>query len=134
MDRYRKYEVEFDDFTKRHFGRKFEKKYRGRWGETKDDIVRFCERIEKTIHTDRMRLISSQGQYRLVKMYFTVLGTKLSPRAAGNRCILVVDDEKRLVRVLLVYAKGDLKSKNETVEWKMIIKEQFPEMGEIFGL
>ena len=67
-------------------------------------------------------------------MYFTVLGTKLSPRAAGNRCILVVDDEKRLVRVLLVYAKGDLKSKNETVEWKMIIKEQFPEMGEIFGL
>lgn len=129
-----KYRMEFDDFTERHFGKKFEKKYRDRWRETKDDIVRFCERIEKTINTNRMRLISSQGRYRLVKMYFTVLGTKLSPKAAGNRCILVVDDEKKTVRVLLVYSKGDLKSTHETAGWKMVIREQFPEIGEIFRL
>lgn len=134
MDHYRKYKVEFDGFTERHFGKKFEKKYKNRWKETKNDIVRFCERIEKTIDTDRMRLISSQGQYRLVKMYFTVLGTKLSPKAAGNRCILVVDDENRLVRVLLVYAKRDLRGAGETIGWKMIIKEQFPEVGNIFKL
>ena len=49
-------------------------------------------------------------------------------------CILVVDDRKKLVRVLLVYSKGDLKSTHETAEWKSIIKEQFPEVGERFGL
>ena len=134
MGHYNKYRVEFDDFTERHFGKKFEKKYRGRWRETKDDIVRFCERIEKTINTDRMKLIDTQGKYRLVKMYFTVLGTRLSPKAAGNRCILVVDDEKKLVRVLLVYSKGDLRGAGETVGWKMMIREQFPEVGERFRL
>ena len=134
MDHYKRYRVEFDIFTERHFGKKFEKKYRNRWLETKEDIVRYCERIEKTINTSRMRVISSQGQYRLVKMYFTILGTKLSPKAAGNRCILVVDDEKMLVRVLLVYSKGDLRSANETMGWKIVIKEQFPEIGEKFRL
>ena len=134
MDHYKKYRVEFDVFTERHFGKKFKKKYRNRWSETKNDIIWFCERIEKTINTNRMRVISSQGQYRLVKMYFTILGTKLSPKAAGNRCILVVDDEKKLVRVLLIYSKGDLRSGNETAEWKMIVKDQFPELGEKFRL
>ena len=134
MDHYKKYRVEFDDFTERHFGKKFEKKYKNQWTETRKDIARFCERIEKTINTNRMRLISSNGRYRLVKMYFTVLGTKLSPKAAGNRCILVVDDEKRLVRMLLVYAKGDLRGAGETTRWKMIIKEQFPDIGELFSL
>ena len=134
MDHYKKYRVEFDNYTKRHFEKSFEKKYRGRWEETRGDIVRYCERIEKTIMSNRAKLISSRGHYRLAKMYFTVIGTRLSPKASGNRCILVVDDKRKMVRILLVYSKHDISTVHETAEWKKIIKEQFHEVSEKFGL
>ena len=46
----------------------------------------------------------------------------------------MVDDKVRMVRVLLVYAKTDLPSKNETQQWKNIIREEYKDIAKIFGL
>ena len=119
MAQYREYEVIFEDFTERHYIKKFKKKYKSRWDETLGYIALMCSRIDQTILSSLASVISKNGQMRLVKMRFGIYGLKISPKVAGNRCILVVDDEKRLVR---------------TVAWKMIIRDQFPEVGEIFRL
>ena len=134
MVQYREYEVVCEEFTERHYIKKFKKKYKSRWNDTLDYILRMCRRIDQTILSSLASEISRNGQIRLIKMRFGIYGLNISPKASGNRCILVVDDEKRLVRVLLVYSKGDLRSGNETAEWKNVVKEQFPEIGEIFKL
>ena len=45
MDQH-KYKVVFEDFTKRHFIKNFEKKYKSQWNKTQDDIIFVCEHIE----------------------------------------------------------------------------------------
>ena len=40
----------------------------------------------------------------------------------------------RIVKVLLVYSKNDIPTRNETQEWKNIIKDQYPNIREIFNL
>ena len=133
MDRC-KYKVIFEEFTKRHFIKSFEKKYKSQWSKTQDDIVFVCEHIENMLLTKRADLISIADGCRLVKLDFAIFGIKISPKASGNRCILLLDDSMGIVRILLVYSKNDIPTHNETQEWKSIIKAQYPNVGEIFNL
>ncbi|MBQ3280133.1 hypothetical protein IJG92_00490 [Candidatus Saccharibacteria bacterium] len=110
------------------------KKYKSNWGKTLPGIIFMCEHIENMLKTQRADLIFTNGDYRLVKLDFAIFGTKMSPKKSGNRCILVVDDKLRLVRILLVYAKTDLPSKNETQQWKNIVREEYKDLAKIFGL
>ena len=84
--------------------------------------------------TKRADLISIADNYRLVKLDFAIFGLKISPKSSGNRCILLLDDDMRTVKVLLVYSKNDISTHNETQEWKNIIRNQYPSVGEIFDL
>lgn len=129
-----KYKVIFEDFTKRHFIKNFEKKYKSRWNKTQDDIIFMCEHIENMLLTEHTDLISAADNYRLVKLDFAIFGLKISPKSSGNRCILLLDDNLRIVRVLLVYSKNDIPTHNETQEWKNIIRDQYLHIGNIFNL
>lgn len=129
-----KYNVIFEDFTKRHYIKNFEKKYKTKWQRTKEDIIFVCEHIENMLLKNRADLISEAGNYRLVKLDFAIFGIKVSPKASGNRCILEIDDEISVVRILLVYSKNDINTRNETQEWKRIIKDHYPEIKEKFNL
>src|SRR5574344_460603 len=133
MDQY-KYKVIFEDYTKRHFIKKFERKYKPQWEKTQDDIIFVCEHIENMLSTKRADLISVADNCRLVKLDFAIFGLKISPKSSGNRCILLLDDDMRIVKVLLVYSKNDNSTRNETQEWKNIIKNQYPSVGDIFNL
>lgn len=133
MDQY-KYKVIFEDYTKRHFIKKFERKYKPQWEKTQDDIIFVCEHIENMLSTKRADLISVADNCRLVKLDFAIFGLKISPKSSGNRCILLLDDDMRIVKVLLVYSKNDISTRNETQEWKNIIKNQYPSVGDIFNL
>lgn len=133
MDR-RKYKVVFEDYTRRHFIKNFEKKYKSKWNKTQDDIIFVCEHIENMLSTKRADLISVADNCRLVKLDFAIFGMKISPKSSGNRCILFLDDDMRIVKILLVYSKNDIPTHNETQEWKNIIKAQYPSIGEIFSL
>ena len=83
---------------------------------------------------NRADLISTFGCYKLVKLDFAVEGTRISPKASGNRCILIVDEDTRAVKILLVYSKNEISPPNETQKWKAIIKGEYLEISNIFGL
>lgn len=127
-----KYNVVVEPFSERHFIKSFAKKYRTQWTKTLDNIIFMCEHIENVLKTKRADLISVNGDYRLVKLDFAIFGLRISPKKSGNRCILLVDDKMRTVRVLLVYAKTDLSSKSETQEWKKMVREEYKDVADKF--
>ena len=129
-----KYNVVFEEYTKRHFIKNFEKKYKSKWNKTQDDIIFVCEHIENMLFTKRADLISIAENSRLVKLDFAIFGLKVSPKSSGNRCILFLDDDMKIVKILLVYSKNDIPTNNETQAWKNIIKSQYPELAGIFNL
>lgn len=129
-----KYNVVFEEYTKRHFIKNFEKKHKSKWNKTQDDIIFVCEHIENMLFTKRADLISIAENSRLVKLDFAIFGLKVSPKSSGNRCILFLDDDIKLVKVLLVYSKNDIPTNNETQAWKNIVKSQYSELAEIFDL
>jgi hypothetical protein len=128
------YRVEFEPFTEKHYVKKFKKDYKDKWLSTERTIIAVCERIDNMLLYSRADLISVSGCYKLVKLDFAVEGTRISPKASGNRCILLVDENTRLVKVLLVYSKNEISSPNETQKWKNIIKDEYGEIAMIFGL
>jgi len=119
------FSVTIEDFAGRHFIKSFHKKYQGKWEMTLLAIVAELERIESLLLTDRAETISDVDGVQIIKTKFRVVGTKESAKTSGNRCIVALDKGKRTVSVLLVYSKTDLRGKNETAEWKAIIKEQY---------
>ena len=128
------YSVEFDEYTKRHYIKSFEKQYKSAWQKTQDTLVEVCKRIDVMLQLKRADLISTNGEFKLVKLDFAVEGTRVSPKASGNRCILLVNEQARSVSVLLVYSKNDIGTPNETAKWKSVIKSQFTEVCKIFSL
>lgn len=128
------YSVEFEAFTERHYTKTFAKKYRNAWGGTLKDIEEVCKRIDAVLEYKRADLISAAGQYKLVKLDFVVEGTRVSPKSSGNRCILVVDEDTRKVRILLVYSKNDISEPNETAKWKAAVKQEYADVAKIFNL
>jgi hypothetical protein len=128
------YRVEFEPFTERYYIKKFKKNYKDKWLATERTIIAVCERIDNMLLYSRADLISVSGCYKLVKLDFAVEGTRISPKASGNRCILFIDEDTRLVKILLVYSKNEISPPNETQKWKNIIKDEYREISEIFGL
>lgn len=113
------------DFAERHFIKSFQKKYQRGWDVTRLAIIAELERIDNLILTDRAEIMRDVDGLQVVKTKFRVVGTKESAKSSGNRCIVLLNKEKQTVSVLLVYTKTDLSGKNETAEWKAIIKEQY---------
>ena len=133
MDQLR-YDVEFEPFTERHYIKKFRKAYKEKWPPTELAINDACERIDNMLLYSRADLIATSGFYQLVKLDFAVEGTQMSPKSSGNRCVLVADNNARLVRILLVYSKNEISEPNETKKWKSIIKKNYDDVSRIFNL
>lgn len=128
------YAVEFNNYSLRHYEKDFLKKHRGNWHKTREVIEGVCKHIDNVLLYERADLINSRDNYKLVKLDFSIVGTKVSPKKSGNRCILVVNEKTRLVSILLIYSKNHICEPNETVKWKSIIRENFPEYAAIFDL
>jgi len=128
------YKVLFEDFTKRHYIKKFRKAYKDKWPPTELAINDTCERIDNMLLYSRADCIHSSGEHQLVKLDFAVKGTQTSPKASGNRCILYINNRLRLVRVLLIYSKNEISEPNETQKWKSIIKSEYGDIKSIFNL
>lgn len=119
------FSVTIEDFAERHFIKSFQKKYQGKWDMTRRAIIAEFERIDNLLLTDRAEIISDAGGIQIIKTKFRIAGTKESAKSSGNRCIVVLHKEQRAVAVLLVYNKTHLSGKNETAEWKALIKEAY---------
>ena len=124
-----KYQVSFDPYCKRHYIKTFAKKYPGAWDKTlKSLFVEFAFvhlLFEKQIA--EIISVSQENSVKICKTEFKILGTDISRHASGNRCIIAMHNNSS-VRVLLVYHKSDIvKSGNETVAWKKLVSDAFPE-------
>ena len=128
------YRVQFEPFTERHYVRKFQKEYKDKWLATERTIIAVCERIDNMLHYNRADVISTFECYKLVKLDFAVEGTRMSPKSSGNRCILFVDEDTQVVKILLVYSKNEISPPNETQKWKAIVKDEYEEIARLFGL
>lgn len=122
------YSVTIEAFAERHYIKSFQKKYKGAWEVTQRAIMSEFERVDMLLQTTKADLITETGEIKIVKTDFRVAGTKESAKASGNRCIILVNEEKKLVSVLLVYCKTDLPSSNETAEWKKLVLSDNPEL------
>ena len=123
-----KYSVEFDSFAERYYMKNFSKKYKTAWERTlkvlylEFSLVRFL--FQKTIA--EIIAVSDDGSVKICKTEFKIAGTEVSRHSSGNRCIIAIHEDERRVKVLLVYHKSDIvKSGNETVAWKQIVKNNF---------
>ena len=66
-----KYQVIFDDFTERHYIKKFIKRYSARaWGATKVAIGAICMNVDMSLTTEKLETISHQGDVLLCKLFF----------------------------------------------------------------
>ena len=119
------YRVQFEPFTKSHYVKKFQKDYKDKWLATERTIIAVCKRIDNMLQYNRADLIAASGCYKLVNLCFAVEGTRMSPKASGNRCILFVDEDTRSVKILLVYSKNEISPPNETQKWKSVIKGEY---------
>lgn len=122
------YSVTIEDFAERHYIKSFQKKYKGAWDITMCAIIAEFERIDMLLNTEKADPITNTGGIKIIKTDFRVTGTKESAKASGNRCIILVDEKLKTVSVLLVYAKTDLPSANETSEWKKLVKNNYPDL------
>lgn len=126
------YAVIVEKFAERHFISGFKKKYKGAWDVTWNAVHEEFKRIDTLIgQTNIVETITDQEGVRICKTEFRVHGTQESRHSSGNRCIVVVNKNTCVVHVLLMYGKTDLNGNNETVQWKNLVRENYPEYSKI---
>lgn len=126
------YSCSWGKYAERHYAKVFSKRYKNAWETTRNDITDVCKRIDSMLLYRRADLIYDNGLQKIVKLDFTVAGTRVSSKAAGNRCILYIDEETRHVEVLLAYSKNEIGPPNETAKWKAVIKAEYADITRMF--
>ncbi|MBI2409679.1 hypothetical protein HYV30_01395 [Candidatus Kaiserbacteria bacterium] len=122
------YGVEVSKYAERHFISSFRKKYKGAWDITWRAVEEELKRIETLIGINNyVETIVDRKNILICKTEFRVAGTKESRHGSGNRCIIAVHKDKKLVRVLLVYGKGDVSGSRETDWWKGEVRDNYPD-------
>lgn len=127
------YIVEIEKYAERHYITGFKKKYKGAWDITRRALEEEFKRVETLIGINNfVETIYDCEEYLICKTEFRIAGTQESRHSSGNRCIIAAHKDTKKVRVLLVYGKGDVKGKHETVWWQSIVKETYPDYAHCF--
>ena len=105
--------VEFSDYGKLHYLKRFEKSYRGKqWDITVESIFQDMSRI-KTCDSDLQKTqqvdeLWQKDSYWIFKYDFRVAQTKDSTKSSGNRCVAFLDNIASKITILIILGKGDL--------------------------
>ena len=121
------YSVRIESFAESHFIKSFQKKHKKHWDVTLISIIKALEHIDNLLLTSRAETIHDVDGVKIIKVEFTVSGTREAAKKSGNRCIVAWHKDEGFVSVLLVYSKTDIGSDNETVKWEALVKENYPE-------
>lgn len=128
------YLVQLSDYARRHYVRAFEKRYaKKQWDITLQSLYADLSRFSKFIKYDKAEIIHTGQTRKIVKVYFRVAQTQDSAKSSGNRAIVLVEEQTRVVTILLIYSKNEISAPNETVQWQSRIKENFPKLRELVG-
>ena len=125
------YVIFIERFVERHFIKSFSRKYRGAWNITWTGILKQLRCIDDLFDTSIAETIIYNSNIKICKIEFRVHGTKESRHSSGNRCIVAIHKNENKVCVLLVYHKNNLSGGNETIEWKNLIIDNYPEYKEL---
>ncbi|HEY4520398.1 MAG TPA: hypothetical protein VJJ72_01160 [Candidatus Paceibacterota bacterium] len=126
------YSVILEEYAKRHYVSHFKKKYKGAWDITWAAIIEEFKRFDSLFQTSIAETIIDKNNIKICKTEFRVAKTQESRKSSGNRCIVAVDENAKIVHVLLVYNKNDLSGHNETAAWKNIVRDNYPEYKDLF--
>ncbi len=122
-----KYKVTTEVFAEKYYLKKLRKKYKKIFAIpwlafeimlSKFDIILERENTNSIVQID--------DSISICKTEFKIMPNE-STKSSGNRCIVVCNKERQLVRILLVYHKSDIMGVNETVWWKKVVKENYGE-------
>ena len=127
------YVIAIEKFAEHHFIKSFKKKYKGAWDITWKAIEETFKRFDLLFDTSVAETIVDNEKVKICKTEFRVAGTKESRHGSGNRCIVAIQKNENIIRVLLVYHKNDLGGGNETATWKQIVRDNYPEYRNILS-
>jgi hypothetical protein len=127
------YVVQIEKYSERHFIAGFKKKYKSAWEVTWKALEEEFKRIETLIGVNNyVETIIDCEKCLICKTEFRVAGTQESRHGSGNRCIIAVHKKEKIVKVLMVYSKTDIKGSRETDWWKGVIKDNYPDYFDCF--
>ncbi len=123
------YEVTEGTELSKHYAKNFQKKYQVQWEVTLDSLKQLCTRIDSVYELELCDEIKRVGSLRLLKINFAIARSKQAPRASGCRAIIVSDDAKHTVKILIAYHKSDIThiNNNETLAWNALVSDLYPE-------
>ena len=123
--------VEYTDYANGHYLKRFKKDYPGRQWELTDvsireDLARLRMPNNVTQRSKQIDELKHKGDYWLAKYDFKIAGTKVSTKDSGNRCIVLIDNARSKLDILLIYHKDDLpKNQNETQYIESTLQKQY---------
>ena len=122
-----RYKVIFEPYTERHYIKSLQKKYPKAWDKTVKALAIEFSRVDLLSNSQIAEVIcvSPNNDIRIYKTEFKILGTNVSRHTSGYRCIIATHTNTLVVKVLLVYGKGDVNGKNETAWWQNVIKDNY---------
>ena len=124
--------VQYADYSKNHYLKRFQKDYPGKQWELTDasirnDLARLRMPNNTIQQSSQIDELKQEEDYWLAKYEFRIAGTNVSKKASGNRCIVFIDNKTEMVEILLIYNKTDLpKAQQETQYIFDTIKKQYP--------
>lgn len=114
------FSVTFTNFSERHYLKDFKKNYKGKqWEFTERSIIQDLMRLRMENNTTQFssqidELKYDNGEY-LAKYDFKIAQTNESTKSSGNRCVIYINNEKSIIKILMIYGKTNLpKNKDET--------------------
>lgn len=127
-----KYSVIVGEYAKKHFIKSFSKKYKSAWEKTFTTIENVLSRIVAFSRTSKVNQICVCEHQYIAKCEFNIEWQKTSTKTSWNRIIVYVDEELFETKILLLYAKTDIKWEHETAWWKSEVKNNYSDIAEIF--
>lgn len=125
--------VEYTDYAKKHYLKRFIKSCPGtQWEYTEEAIFRDLSSISYSAQdlqqSQQVDELWHKDSFWIFKYDFKIAGKHESTKGSGNRCIVFLDNDKKLLEILMIYNKNDLpKSPDETHYIKSIIATEFPD-------
>lgn len=120
------YLVILEAFAKKHYCKDFQK--RASWSVTWKSLEQTFARFDPDLLAGKLEpalKISDDRTLTLYKYSFRMADENKSAKASGNRVILVVDEEHKTIRVLLVYHKNHVKGDRETDWFMKLIYDEY---------
>lgn len=124
------YRIYFTPYAERYHVKRFAKEYPGkRWIVTRDSIFQDLKRIHVLKDGQQVDELKRGKDCILFKYDFAVAQSGMSPKSAGNRCIVFLNTATHRQDILLVYSKGDVpKNASENSYIHGVIRVQFKDL------